>query len=65
MIVNRRVMRLPEVMQATGYKRSSIYELMQKGKFPQAKSIGTRAVGWNSEEIQAWVDARLCVSVIT
>lgn len=62
--MNRRVMRLPEVMQATGYKRSSIYELMQKGTFPQAKSIGGRAVGWSSVEIQAWVDARLDANVI-
>ncbi|WP_420850630.1 AlpA family phage regulatory protein [Pseudomonas lutea] len=58
--MNRRfIMRLPAVMHATGYKRSSIYQMMQDGKFPRARSIGARAVGWSSEEIQGWVDARL------
>ena len=57
--MNRRVMRLPEVIKATGYKRSAIYQLMQEGKFPQSKSLGARAVGWCSDEVQVWVDARL------
>ncbi|MFJ3008093.1 helix-turn-helix transcriptional regulator [Pseudomonas fluorescens] len=58
-------MRLPEVMHVTGYKRSSIYQMMQEGRFPQARSIGMRAVGWSSEEIQGWVDARLGVCAPT
>lgn len=57
--MNRRVMRLPEVIKATGYKRSAIYQLMQEGKFPKSKSLGARAVGWASDEIKAWIDARL------
>lgn len=47
------------VMHATSYKRSSIYQMMPGGRFPRARSIGARAVGWSSEEIQRWVDARL------
>ncbi|MGI3747122.1 MAG: AlpA family transcriptional regulator [Janthinobacterium lividum] len=50
-------MRLPEVIQKTGYRRSSIYQMMQEGKFPKPKPLGPRAVGWSSEEIQEWVDA--------
>lgn len=60
--MNRRyVMRLPEVILAVGYKRSAIYELMRQGKFPRAKPLGNRAVGWSSEEIQGWIDSRLDV----
>ena len=56
---NRKIMRLPEVIDRTGYKRSSIYNFIKEGSFPAYKRIGPRAVGWDSEEIQAWIDTRL------
>ncbi|WP_338585941.1 AlpA family phage regulatory protein [Pseudomonas sp. MAG733B] len=55
----RRIMRLPEVIEATGYRRASIYNLMKTGKFPRARSIGARAVGWDSQEIHIWITERL------
>ncbi|NWL17765.1 AlpA family transcriptional regulator [Pseudomonas umsongensis] len=55
----RRIMRLPEVIEATGYRRASIYNLMKTGKFPRARSIGARAVGWDSQEIHNWITERL------
>ncbi|MGY4002961.1 MULTISPECIES: helix-turn-helix transcriptional regulator [Aeromonas] len=55
----RRIMRLPQVKTATGFGRAWIYELMKRGEFPQARKIGTRAIGWDSEEIQQWVSQRL------
>lgn len=55
----RRVMRLPEVIATTGYGRASIYAFMRDGTFPKCRRIGPRAVGWDSIEIQAWIDARL------
>ena len=56
---NRRIMRLPEVIATTGYKRSSIYEYMARGEFPQCHRIGRRSVGWDSLEVDAWVSARM------
>ncbi|NUT85055.1 AlpA family phage regulatory protein [Pseudomonas corrugata] len=53
------IMRREEVERKTGFKRSHIYSLMKEGKFPQAKRIGLRAVGWDSMEIQQWVLERL------
>lgn len=55
----RYIMRLPEVIQATGYKRASIYNFMKDGTFPQARRIGPRAVGWDSLEVQAWIRSKL------
>jgi prophage regulatory protein len=55
----RYVMRLPEVIQCTGYKRASIYNFMKDGTFPQARRIGPRAVGWDSLEIEAWIAKQL------
>ena len=53
------IMRLKDVEQATGFKVSQIYNLMKEGKFPQSRRIGSRAVGWDSTEIQQWVDEKL------
>jgi prophage regulatory protein len=55
----RRIMRRDEVERNTGFKRAHIYSLMKKGKFPQARRIGLRAVGWDSVEIELWINERL------
>jgi len=55
----RHIMRRDEVERKTGFKRAHIYNLMKEGKFPQAKRIGLRAVGWDSLEIERWVVERL------
>lgn len=57
--VERHIMRRDEVERKTGFKRAHIYNLMKEGKFPQAKRIGLRAVGWDSTEIEQWVTDRL------
>jgi len=58
----RYIMRLPEVTQKTGYKRASLYNFIKEGKFPPPKSLGGRAVGWDSTLVQAWIDAKLGVN---
>lgn len=57
--VERHIMRRDEVERKTGFKRAHIYNLMKEGKFPKAKRIGLRAVGWDSLEIERWVTERL------
>jgi prophage regulatory protein len=57
--IERHIMRREEVERKTGFKRAHIYNLMKEGKFPQAKRIGLRAVGWDSVEIERWVVERL------
>lgn len=53
------ILRIAEVEKRTGYKRCYIYRLMKHNKFPKSYRIGDRAVGWNSEEINAWVSERI------
>lgn len=55
----RHIMRRDEVERKTGFKRAHIYNLMKEGKFPQARRIGLRAVGWDSVEIEVWITERL------
>ena len=57
--IERHIMRRDEVERKCGCKRAHIYNLMKEGKFPQAKRIGMRAVGWDSLEIEQWVVERL------
>lgn len=56
---SRRILRLPEVMDITGFSKSWIYELMGKGHFPTRRKIGSKSVGWDSYEIAKWVNAQL------
>lgn len=58
-LAERHIMRRDEVERKTGFKRAHIYNLMKEGKFPQAKRIGLRAVGWDSLEIEQWITERL------
>lgn len=55
----RCILRLPEIQRRTGYKRTHIYNLMKQGKFPQSFKIGIRAIGWDSDEVDRWVAAKL------
>lgn len=56
---DRRILRRDEVEHITGFKRSHLYNLMKQGRFPAAKRIGLRAVGWDSHEIAGWISERL------
>lgn len=57
--VPRDIWRLPTVLEKTGYKRSSIYQFMKEGSFPKCRRIGPRAVGWDSLQVQAWINEKL------
>lgn len=53
-----KIMRRPDVQARTGLSRSTIYDGMSKGTFPQAVKLSTRAVGWRESDIVAWLDSR-------
>lgn len=55
----RRFLKLPEVKQQVGMCRSAIYDAIKKGEFPAQIKIGDRAVAWNSNDIDAWMENRI------
>lgn len=57
--MDKRIIRLAEAKNLSGLSRSSIYALMNEGKFPQKVSIGSRAIGWVENEIQDWIEERV------
>lgn len=56
--VERRVLRRSDVEQKTGLKRAHLYALMRAGRFPKSFRLGTRAVGWDSLEVDQWIAER-------
>ncbi|HEY8606311.1 MAG TPA: AlpA family transcriptional regulator [Noviherbaspirillum sp.] len=58
-MVHKSILRLPEVKARTGLSRSSIYNAIKAGTFPAHVSLGARAVGWVSTEIDEWIAARI------
>lgn len=53
---NKRFIRLPEVMNKTGYGRAWIYKLISDGRFPEPVKIGVRAVAFVESEVDQWMD---------
>lgn len=55
----QRLLRIAEVMTIVGIGKSSIYDGVQQGTFPQPIKLSARAVCWPESEISAWVNARI------
>lgn len=56
----RSILRLPAVKTRSGLARSTIYDRMKEGRFPKARRIaGSNIVGWDSQEIDAWIAEQL------
>lgn len=53
------ILRRPEVEARTGLSRSAIYAGMAAGTFPACIAIGARSVGWDSNQVEAWIADRL------
>ena len=54
-----RIVRIQEVMNATGLSRSTIWRRVRAHQFPVPLKLGTdstRSVGWREEDIEAWLD---------
>lgn len=49
------ILRLSQVMNRTGLKKSTIYQRMKSHAFPQRRKISVRAVGWLEDEIEEYL----------
>ena len=65
--LQKRFIRLPEVLSRTGYGRTSIYRKMEDGSFPKSVKLGgpledpnafdSRAVAWIEHEVDQWIES--------
>ena len=56
------ILRLKEVIQRIGLSRSTIYQRMSEGTFPESISLGDRAIGWLESDIEAWLRQQIAAS---
>jgi prophage regulatory protein len=54
-----RMLRLPQVIEATGLGKTTIYALQADADFPMCVKITAHSVAWVEEEVQAWIAARI------
>jgi prophage regulatory protein len=57
--MSQRLLRLNEVTSRTGLSRSTIYDMVKKGAFPERVAIGLRSVGWHESAVDDWICARV------
>ena len=55
----KKFIRLPEVINRTGYRRTAIYEKIDEGVFPQPVNLGPRAIAWVESEVDSWINERI------
>lgn len=53
------ILKLEEVIQRTGKKRSTIQADSKTGAFPAPIKTGIKSVGWIESEIDEWIAARI------
>ncbi|ECG4949224.1 TPA: AlpA family transcriptional regulator [Salmonella enterica] len=56
---SHRLLRLPQVLDKTGLKRSQVYTYMKTGDFPKSVKIGPASVAWLESEIDEWINAKI------
>jgi len=55
-----RLLKLRQVVDMTGYGKTSIYNMMKVGKFPQqCNPMGSASARWSEREVKAWIDDAL------
>lgn len=57
----RRFLRFPDVKRQVALGRTAIYQLIKAGDFPAPIPLSStgRAVAWDSEAIDAWIESRI------
>jgi prophage regulatory protein len=56
------LLRLPQVIERTGVKKTKLYGLQKEGDFPMRIQITANSVGWVEEEVNAWIAERVAAS---
>ena len=54
-----RLLPLPEVIQRTSMKRSSLYAAIDGGLFPKPVRISANRVAWAESAINAWIASKI------
>ena len=53
-----KLIRRRDVEARTGLARSTIYDWMKRGDFPQPVKLGASLVAWREADVNAWLESR-------
>jgi predicted DNA-binding transcriptional regulator AlpA len=62
---SRRTIRRQQLREIVPLADSTVYDMEQRGEFPQRFYLTSRCVVWDLAEVEAWLDARRTASVRT
>jgi prophage regulatory protein len=54
MTTTKKFLRLPAVIEATGWSRATIWRKVKAGVLPAPIPIGPKSIAWDAEEIAEW-----------
>jgi prophage regulatory protein len=54
----QKIMRKPDIHQATGLSDSTVRRLEMEGRFPRRVKLSSQAVGWIEGEVQNWIEQK-------
>ncbi len=57
-VVEKRALKLQEVLRLVSLSCTTVYRMMSLGEFPRPVRVGRRAARWHSDEIEEWLAAR-------
>lgn len=52
-----KLLRRRTVEAITGLSKSTLYKLIDEGRFPRPVKIGARAVAWRNSDISEWINS--------
>ena len=52
----KRFIRVPDVLNRVGFSRTTLYERIKEGNFPDRVKIGPRCVAFVESEIDEWIE---------
>lgn len=54
-----KLIKLKTVLERTGLGRSTLYNYINQGMFPQPVSLGERSVAWVESEVEDWIQNQI------
>lgn len=60
--MSEQILKMPEVIRATGLARSTIYKLISENRFPKQIKLTSFSSGWLQSEVEAWIADRIAAS---
>ena len=61
--VQVRILRMQDLIVATGMSRATIFRLRKRREFPQPVRLSPGTVGWRSADVDAWLAQREAATV--